>query len=99
MKPRLYKLFYLLIDTLDWMTLAIIIGNMLIGKRRILNRDKDTKAFSASRTLFSSIKTKVMKVTKDTTNGAHDHTNEVPRDKKKYISQCFGLVLGFFHYS
>jgi hypothetical protein len=72
-------------DTLDWMTLAIIIGNMLIGKRRILNRDRDTKAFSASRTLFSSIKTKVMKVTKDTTNGAHDHTNEVPRNKK-YIS-------------
>ena len=70
-------------DTLDWMTLAIIIGNMLIGKRKILNRDRDTKAFSASRTLFSSIKTKVMKVTKDTTNGAHDHTNEVPRDKKK----------------
>ena len=55
---------------------------MLIGKRRILNRDRDTKAFSASRTLFSSIKTKVMKVTRDTTNGAHDHTNEVPRDKK-----------------
>ena len=78
-----YKLLYLLMDTLDWMTLAIIIGNMLIGKRRILNKDRDTKAFSASRTLFSSIKTKVMKVTRDTTNGAHDHTNEVPRDKKR----------------
>ena len=75
-----------MIDTLDWMTLAIIIGNMLIGKRRILNRERDTKAFSASRTLFSSIKTKVMKVTKDTTNGAHDHTNEVPRDKKKSVN-------------
>ena len=87
-------------DTLDWMTLAIIIGNMLIGKRRILNKDRDTKAFSASRTFFSSIKTKVMKVTKDTTNGAHDHTNEVPTNKKKYISQCFALVfVFFFHYS
>jgi hypothetical protein len=84
-------------DTLDWMTLAIIIGNMLIGKRKILNRDRDTKAFSASRTLFSSIKTKVMKVTKDTTNGAHDHTNEVPGDRKIFISQCFALVLSFFH--
>ena len=73
-------------DTLDWMTLAIIIGNMLIGKRKILNRDRDTKAFSASRTLFSSIKTKVMKVTRDTTNGAHDHTNEVPRDKKIWVN-------------
>lgn len=42
------------------------IGNIDNGKRRILNNDNDTKAVSASRTLFSSTKTKTAKVTKDT---------------------------------
>jgi len=30
---------------------AIIIGNIVNGKRRMLNSDKETKAFSASRML------------------------------------------------
>lgn len=42
------------------------IGNMDRGKRRILNSDSETKAISASSTLFSSTKTNTANVTKAT---------------------------------
>jgi hypothetical protein len=35
----------------------IIIGSMLSGNRRMLNKDKETKAFSESRMLDGSLKT------------------------------------------
>lgn len=41
-------------------------GNMLNGNLNILNRDSDTNAVVASRTLFSSTKTYVAKVTSET---------------------------------
>lgn len=44
----------------------INIGNIDIGKRRILNRDNDTKAVLAVSWLFSSTRTKVANVTKAT---------------------------------
>lgn len=44
----------------------ISIGNMDIGKRRILNSDKETKAVEAVRWLLSSTMTNVAKVTKAT---------------------------------
>lgn len=46
--------------------LEMSIGNMDRGKRRMLNRDSETKAISASKTLFSSTNTKTAKVTKAT---------------------------------
>jgi hypothetical protein len=40
-----------------WIKFVISIGSILRGKRRILNSDKLTKAFVASKLLFSSIRT------------------------------------------
>lgn len=37
--------------------LLMTMGSMLRGKRRMLNRARDTKAFCASRTFFSSTST------------------------------------------
>jgi len=39
---------------LTWTTFDTNIGNMDIGKRKILNKDKETKAVSASNTCLSS---------------------------------------------
>ena len=47
----------------------------------MLKSDSETKAFDESKTLFSSIKMKVAKVTNDTRKGAHDQMNDVPADK------------------
>ena len=47
-------------------TLEITLGNMDRGKRRMLKRDRDTKAFSASSMLFSSESTYTANVTKHT---------------------------------
>lgn len=46
--------------------LLITMGRMLSGKRKILNKAKDTKAFFASRTFFSSTVTKTAKVDRAT---------------------------------
>lgn len=43
-------------------------GNIDNGNRKILNKDKETKAVDASNTWLSSDNTYVAKVTKDTLN-------------------------------
>lgn len=49
-----------------WIKFVINIGSIERGKRRMLNSDKLTKAFVASKTLFSSTKTYVANVLKAT---------------------------------
>jgi hypothetical protein len=46
--------------------LLITMGRMLSGKRKILNRARDTKAFFASRIFLSSTVTKTAKVDRAT---------------------------------
>ena len=54
---RFMYLLILFTETLAWTRPAIIIGNMLKGNLKMLNKDNDTKAFSESNPLFSSTRT------------------------------------------
>lgn len=47
-------------------------GNIVKGKRKILNNDNETNVLVASSTLFSSIKTYVANVTNETYNNNKD---------------------------
>merc|ERR1719500_342637 len=66
----LMNLLILLMLTLAWTAEVIIMGNMLRGNLRMLNKAREVKAFWASRTLFSSERTYTAKVTRDTRKGA-----------------------------
>ena len=70
-----------LTETLAWTVLVMIMGNMDKGNRKRLKSDNETKAFSESKMFSSEERTYVAKLTNDTKNGAHDHTNEVPEDR------------------
>ena len=54
----------------------IKVGSIDRGNRRMLNNDRETKAFSASRIFLSDDKTYTANVHKDTMNGAQVQIND-----------------------
>ena len=53
-------------EPITWTMLAMSIGNMDNGNRRILKRDNDTKAFSAFKTFSGEDRTYTANVVRDT---------------------------------
>jgi len=62
----MYSLISMLSRKLTWTTNDNSIGNIDSGKRKMLNKDNETKAVCASNTWLSSDNTSTAKVTNDT---------------------------------
>lgn len=70
--------------SLTWTILLMTIGNMLRGKRRMLNRARDTNAFCASRTLCSSTNTYTANVERATLRKTANFRNSKQHEKAKW---------------